>query len=421
MPLGVQANPKNTTGSLMKDNYYFDNAATTLPKPEPVYQFMDKFFRSHGVNPGRSGHELAIEAETMIIQTRRMLGEFFSFGGDSNRVTFSLNATDSMNLALLGLLNPGDHMIITRIEHNAVLRPANHLERDGGVSVSRISADGQGYIDPEDVRKAITPKTRVVVANHASNVIGSLQNIDAIGKAVKDTQAIFIVDTCQTAGVVAIDMDAWEIDILVFTGHKGLFGPMGIGGMIVREGVEIRPVKTGGTGVNSISDFHPDEYPHRVEAGTPPIPGIAGLNAAQKWFAELGRSSTANGADLTSHKAACHAAQDHIHTLENRMTHRLIEAFQDTPGVVVYGPTGKQPRVATLSINIGDLPAEQVGTMLDADYRLCVRAGLHCAPVVHRDQGTLERNGTVRIAPGYFTDDEDIEQAIKAVSELATL
>ena len=243
----------------MKDNYYFDNAATTLPKPEPVYQFMDKFFRSHGVNPGRSGHELAIEAETMIIQTRRMLGEFFGFGGDSNRVTFSLNATDSMNLALLGLLNPGDHMIITRVEHNAVLRPANHLERDGGVTVSRIVADGQGYIDPEDIRKAITPKTRVVVANHASNVIGSLQNIEAIGKAIKDTQAIFIVDTCQTAGVVAIDMDAWGIDILVFTGHKGLFGPMGIGGMIVREDVDIRPVKTGGTGVNSVSDFHPDE------------------------------------------------------------------------------------------------------------------------------------------------------------------
>ena len=405
----------------MKDNYYFDNAATTLPKPESVYQFMDKFFRSHGVNPGRSGHELAIEAETMIIQTRRMLGEFFSFGGDSNRVTFSLNATDSMNLALLGLLNSGDHMIITRVEHNAVLRPANHLERDGGVNVSRIAANGQGYIDPEDVRKAITPKTRVVVANHASNVIGSLQNIEAIGKAIKDTQAIFIVDTCQTAGVVAIDMDAWDIDILVFTGHKGLFGPMGIGGMIVREDVDIRPVKTGGTGVNSVSDFHPDEYPHRVEVGTPSIPGIAGLNAAQKWFAELGRSTTGNGTDISSHKAACDAAQHHIHSLENQTTHRLIEAFQDIPGVVIYGPAEKQPRVATLSINIGDLPAEQVGTMLDADYGLCVRAGLHCAPVIHRDQGTLERNGTVRIAPGYFTDDEDIEQAIKGVSELATL
>ena len=249
----------------MKDNYYFDNAATTLPKPEAVYRFMDSFFRSHGVNPGRSGHELAIEAETMIIETRRMLGEFFGFGGDPNRVTFSLNATDSMNLALLGLIQPCDHMIITRVEHNAVLRPANHLERDHNVSVSRISADGSGYVDPEDIRKHITDKTRVVVVNHASNVIGSLQDIQAIGRIVKDSPAIFVVDTCQTAGVVPIDMDEWGIDVLVFTGHKGLFGPMGIGGMIIREGVDIRHVKTGGTGVNSISEFHPEEYPHRVE------------------------------------------------------------------------------------------------------------------------------------------------------------
>ena len=181
----------------MKDNYYFDNAATTLPKPESVYQFMDKFFRSHGVNPGRSGHELAIEAETMIIQTRRMLGECFGFGGDSNRVTFSLNATDSMNLALLGLLNPGDHMIITRVEHNAVLRPANHLERDGGVNVSRIADDGKGYIDPEDVRKAITQKTRHVEDNKASNVIGSVRKHEEIHTALKATKAFVNINTSQ--------------------------------------------------------------------------------------------------------------------------------------------------------------------------------------------------------------------------------
>jgi cysteine desulfurase family protein len=403
----------------MKDNYYFDNAATTLPKPEPVYQFMDSFFRSHGVNPGRSGHELAIEAETMIIETRRMLGEFFGFGGDPNRVTFSLNATDSMNIALLGLIRQGDHMIITRVEHNAVLRPANHLERDLNVSVSRISADDVGYVDPEDIRKNITDKTRIVVVNHASNVIGSLQDIQAIGRIVKDSPAIFVVDTCQTAGVVPIDMDGWGIDVLVFTGHKGLFGPMGIGGMIVREGVDIRHVKTGGTGVNSVSEFHPEEYPHRVEVGTPSIPGIAGLNAAQKWFAKLGRDRSSDAADLSSHAAACQAALKHIHQQENRTANQLLDAFHDIPGVIIYGPTGTQSRVATLSINIGELPAEQVGTMLDADHQLCVRAGLHCAPVIHKDQGTLERNGTVRIAPGFFTDDEDVEQAIKAVTEIA--
>ena len=217
----------------MKEHFYFDNAATTLPKPEPVYQFMDQFFRTHGVNPGRSGHELAVEAETMIVQTRFMLGKFFGYGGDPSRVTFSLNATDSMNLALLGLIRPGDHMIITRMEHNAVLRPANHFERDSNVTVTRVAADGNGYVDPEDIRKCIKSDTRVVVVNHASNVIGSVQDIRAIGEVVRDTNAVFIVDTCQTAGVVSIPMDEWGIDVLVYTGHKGLFGARGIGGMIV--------------------------------------------------------------------------------------------------------------------------------------------------------------------------------------------
>ncbi|GIS88058.1 MAG: cysteine desulfurase [Gammaproteobacteria bacterium] len=404
----------------MKDNYYFDNAPNNATQARTCLPVHGQVLQKPWGEPWPVWSRTCDRSRNHDHSDRRMLGEFFGFGGDSNRVTFSLNATDSMNLALLGPLNPGDHMIITRVEHNAVWTCQSPRTRRG-VNVSRIAADGQGYIDPEDIRKAITPKTRVVVANHASNVIGSLQNIEAIGKAIKDTQAIFIVEPARRARGCRHKMDAWGNRILVFTGHKGLFGPMGIGGMIVREDIDIRPVKTGGTGVNSVSDFPPDEYPHRVEVGTPSIPGIAGLNAAQKWFAELGPSTTGNGTDVSSHKAACDAAQDHIHSLENQTAHRLIEAFQDIPGVVIYGPAEKQPRVATLSINIGDLPAEQVGTMLDADYGLCVRAGLHCAPVIHRDQGTLERNGTVRIAPGYFTDDEDIEQAIKGVSEIATL
>jgi cysteine desulfurase family protein len=401
----------------MKERYYFDNAATTLPKPEPVYQFMDQFFRSHGVNPGRSGHELAIEAETMIVQTRRMLGEFFGYGGELSRVTFSLNATDSMNTALLGLIQPGDHMVITRTEHNAVLRPANHFERDNNVSVTRVAADGNGYVDPEDVRKSITSDTRVVVVNHASNVIGSLQDIQAIGNVVRDTNATFIVDTCQTAGVVPIKMDESLIDVLVYTGHKGLFGPSGIGGMIVGEDIDIRQVRTGGTGVNSILPFHPDEYPHRLETGTLSIPGIAGLHAAQKWFAELGKlesTSTPN-----SHHEACQIALQHIDKIETHFTRKLIDTFNTFPNVIIYGPRGNQPRISTFSINIGDLPAEQVGLMLDADYGICVRSGLHCAPVVHEDQGTLKRNGTVRFAPGFFTDEEDIAQAIEGVRSLA--
>ena len=401
----------------MKEYFYFDNAATTLPKPEPVYQFMDQFLRSHGVNPGRSSHELSLEAETMIVQTRRMLSQFFGYNGNPSRVTFSLNATDSMNTALLGLIRPGDHMIITRFDLNAVLRPANHFERDSNVTVTRIPADNNGYVDPEDIRKNISSYTRAVVVNHASNVIGSIQDIQAIGEIVRDSEAVFIVDTCQTAGVIPIRMDELLIDILVYTGHTGLFGPSGIGGMIVAKDIDIRQVRTGGTGVNSVSRFHPEEYPHRLEPGTMSMPGIAGLHAAQEWFAELGKSKSKTAPH--NHYEACQIAVQHIHDVEIQFTRQLINAFRALPEVIIYGPREDQPRISTFSINIGDLPAEQVGLMLDADHGICVRPGLHCAPIVHEDQGTLERNGTVRFAPGFFTDQEDIAQAIKGVCSVA--
>ena len=404
----------------MKENYYFDNAATSWPKPEPVYRFMDSFFRSHGVNPGRAGHQLAGEAEIMIGQTRRMLAGFFAYGGDPNRVVFSLNATDSLNATLYGLIDPGDHMVITRLEHNSVLRPANHLERDYGVCVSRIGRDGSGYVDPDDIRRAITAKTRAVVVNHASNVLGSLQDIKAIGAIVRESDAVLIVDSCQTAGVIPIEMDDWGIDVLVFTGHKGLFGPMGVGGMIVGEEIDIRPPRTGGTGVDSISPFQPEDYPFRLESGTPSLPGIAGLNAAQQWFADLGRNQLDGSVTPeTSHKELCRAAMEHIHGSETEHTRQLVRAFEDIDNVLVYGPRGNQPRVATLSINIGDLPADEAGAMLDADHGVCVRAGLHCAPLVHEDEGTIGRKGTIRFAPGCFTDAEDIEQAIEAVADIS--
>ncbi len=403
----------------MKDNFYFDNAATTWPKPEPVYRFMDQFFRSHGVNPGRAGHALAVEAEAMIVKTRRLLAEFFGFHGDPNRVVFTQNATDSLNMALYGLVEPGDHLVITRLEHNSVLRPANHMERDRGVAVTRVGRDGCGYVDPEDIRKAITPKTRAVVVNHASNVLGVLQDVEAIGRVVGETDAVFIVDTCQTAGVVPIDMDGWGIDVLAFTGHKGLFGPMGVGGMIVRQGIEVRPARVGGTGVDSISPFQPDEYPFRLEAGTVSVPGIAGLNAAQQWFAGLGRELSGKAGEALSHGDACRVAVQHIAAREHGHIERLLKAFDASEEVVVYGPRGNQPRVATLSLNIDGIPADQVAAILDGDHCVCVRAGLHCAPLVHQDQGTIGQKGTVRFSAGYFTDDEDIEQAIEAVADLA--
>lgn len=401
----------------MKDHYYLDNAATTWPKPEAVYTFMDQFFRSHGVNPGRAGHELAVEAEQMIIQTRSLMGQCFGFSGNSERVVFTQNATDSLNMALFGLLSPGDHVISTRVEHNSVVRPLNHLERDHNVEVTRIKPDSEGFVDPEDIRAAIKSNTKVVVINHASNVLGSLQDLDEIGKIVAESDALLVLDTAQTAGVVPIDMTRQHIDVLTFTGHKGLFGPMGIGGMIVGEHVNIRPARVGGTGVDSITPFQPDNYPYHLEAGTVSIPGIAGLNAAQKWFADLGEQ---HGADASaSHQDKCIKALEHIHKHELAHARTLIDAMDAMDNVTVYGPHGNRGRVSTLSFNITNMPADQVGVMLDADHAVCVRAGLHCAPHVHEDLGTVEQKGAVRIAPGYFTDQEDLEQAIAGIADIA--
>jgi cysteine desulfurase/selenocysteine lyase len=405
----------------MKEHYYLDNAATTWPKPEAVYTTMDRFFRDYGVNPGRGGHELAVEAEKMVTQTRRLLAEFFNYGGDPSRVVFTQNATDSLNMALYGLLGAGDHVVTTRLEHNSVLRPLNHLERDHGVRVTYVGRDSQGYVDPEDVRRALTPETKLIVINHASNVLGSVQDLSAIGKIARTADVLLIVDSCQSAGVLPIDADGVGIGVLVFTGHKGLFGPMGIGGMIVREGVDIQPSRVGGTGVDSLAPFQPDKYPYHLEAGTLCLPGIAGINAAQKWFAELGRQHAGTTPQPLSHTEACRVAQRHIEERERSHVQRLAAAFNDLEGVTVYGPSANQPRVATLSINIDGVSAEQVGAMLDADYHVCVRTGLHCAPLVHQDESTVEQKGTVRFSPGYFTEDDDIDQVIEGVSELVGL
>ena len=405
----------------MKEHYYLDNAATSWPKPETVYSTMDQFFRHYGVNPGRAGHDLAVEAERMITETRRLLAAFFNYHGDPNRVVFTQNATDSLNVALYGLLAESDHVVTTRLEHNSVLRPLNHLQRDQGVDVTYVGRDAEGYVDPDDIRRAITPKTKVLVVNHASNVLGAVQDLEAVGKVARDADAILIVDTCQTAGVLPIDMDQLGIGILAFTGHKGLFGPMGVGGLIVAEGIDVRPRRVGGTGVDSLSPFQPDNYPYHLEAGTVCLPGIAGLNAAQKWFAQLGRECLGDANEPILHADLCRAALAHIEAHERAHVDRLASALRDLDGVTVYGPGPHAPRIATLSINIDGTSAEQVGAMLDADYHVCVRTGLHCAPLVHEDAQTVGQKGMVRFSPGYFTETDEIEHVIKGVSDLVEI
>lgn len=410
----------------MKDSYYFDNAATTWPKPESVYRFMDSFFRSHGVNPGRSGSLQAVEAEQMIFNTRKMLAQFFGFSGDPNRVVFTQNATDSLNMSLAGVLQQGDHVIISRMDHNAVLRPINHLQRDLGIEVTSLEPDSAGCIDPDMLESSITSKTRAIVVNHGSNVIGVVQDINTIASIARSHSVVLIVDSAQTAGVLDIDMSC-GIDILTFTGHKGLFGPMGIGGMIVADHVDLRSTRFGGTGVDSASRFQPEAYPHRLEAGTVSIPGIAGLHAAQKWFAEKGRELATLSAEA-DHASACKPALQHIHQTEMEYANRIVRHLIEFPNVRMMGMPQtdgdaglefmQADYVATLSFTIDNIDATQLAEMLDADYHICVRAGLQCAPDVHNFFSTAASGGSVRISPGYFTVDEDVDHLLDALTQL---
>lgn len=419
----------------MKDNAYFDNAATTWPKPEPVYRFMDSFFRSHGVNPGRSGSLLAIEAEQMITATRRMLAAFFGFSGDPNRVVFTLNGTDALNMAIGGLVSPGDHVVTTRLEHNAVLRTVNHGERDGQLAVSRVAAHADGYIDPVDIKAALRPETRAIVLNHASNVIGTVQPLAAVAKIARDAGVPLIVDAAQTAGVLPVDMDELGISVLTFPGHKGLFGPMGVGGMIVAESVDIAPQRFGGTGVDSLSTYQPDAYPYRLEAGTVSLPGIAGLHAAQLWFRALGRELQGSGeassspetasldaadssAQLADHGALCRLAMNHIHEVELAHVTRIEARLRQFESVKILASARADARVATISFTVDGIPIERVADQLDADHQICARAGLQCAPLVHVDAGTVDGGGTIRLSPGFFTDEEDMQQLLQALDDI---
>lgn len=421
----------------MKENAYFDNAATTWPKPEAVYAFMDSFFRSHGVNPGRSGSQLAAEAEAMIVETRTMLAQCFGFGGPSSRVVFTLNGTDALNQAINGLIGPGEHIVTTRLEHNAVLRSINHLVRDSQVSVSRVGADAQGYIDPADIRSAINKKTRAIVLNHASNVIGTVQPLADIAELARSAGVPLVVDAAQTAGVVPIDMDNTGIGVLTFPGHKGLFGPMGVGGMIVAESLDIHPQRFGGTGVDSLSEYQPDTYPYRLEAGTVPLPGIAGLHAAQCWFRELGAQirCLSDSADVeardaagntkpvpvakpSSHGVLCKQAFEHIHGIEMAHLMRIESKLREFESVRILGNARPDARVATLSFTSKNIPTEQIADRLDADHHICARAGLQCAPLVHVDAATVDGGGTVRLSPGYFTDEQDMLQLFAALDDI---
>ncbi|MEN6559807.1 MAG: aminotransferase class V-fold PLP-dependent enzyme [Acidobacteriota bacterium] len=376
---------------------FLDNGATSFPKPEEVYRYMDHFYRNYGVNPGRSGYDLCMEAGLIVEETRKSLTEFFH-GADPNRLCFGYNSTDALNLIIFGMLRPGDHAITTTLEHNSVLRPLYHLSRQG-VEVEHVPFDGRGFVDPAEIRKRFRPNTRLVVVNHASNVIGTVQPIDEIGRLCREAGIPFAIDASQSAGKVPIDMEAQCLDVVAFTGHKSLLGPTGIGGLCVREGVEIRHTRAGGTGVRSAVRTHLDEYPYRLEFGTANVMGIAGLKAGLAWIREKGVEA--------------------IHAEEMRLARILLDGLRAIPRVTLYCQDSLEDHIAVLAFNVQGMEAADVGTMLDVDFGIACRTGLHCAPRLHEQLGTDKIHGAVRFGIGPFNTEDDVRAAVAAVGKIA--
>ncbi len=380
---------------------YLDNGATSFPKPEAVYRYMDSFYRRYGVNPGRSGYDLCIEAGDVVEETRRLLCSFLG-GTDPNRLVFGYNATDALNLAIFGLLKPGDHAVTTHLEHNSSLRPLWKLQQEG-VDVDWVDFDDHGYIDPDEVIARLNPRTRAVVINHGSNVIGTVQPVAPIGRACRERGIPLVLDVSQTAGMLPLDMEALGAGVICFTGHKSLMGPMGIGGMYVHADVELHQVRAGGTGVRSAQRSHLEEYPYRMEYGTPNLPGIAGLNAGVKWVQEQGVAA--------------------LHGREMELWRALRDGLRSLDGVTLYcaDEVPGRERISVLSFNVAGLVAGDVGTMLDVDHGIACRTGLHCAPMVHEHLGTDRLHGSVRFGVGPFNTPAHVEAALRAVAEIAEL
>ena len=424
----------------MKDNVYLDNAVTTWPTPESVFAFMDRFSRDIGVNAGRGSHALAADADRLVRQARTMIAAFVGFSGSSERVVFASNGTDALNTAINGLVEPGAHVVTSGLEHNAVARVLNHAVRDRALQLTTVDCDSDGYVVTDSIASALRADTRALVINHASNVIGTVQPIDAIADLARAANVPLILDAAQTVGVVPIDMDRRGIAVVAFPGHKGLFGPMGSGGLVIAQDIELQPRSFGGTGVDSASEFQPASLPWRLEPGTLGMPGIAGLHAAQLWFRALGEHIAGGGspadwspvaitdiddvldhADSLSreqHAVRCLLAMRHVHDIECGHVQRIESMLARYAGVRVLGAARADARVATISFVHDRIDAQEIADRLDADHGICCRAGLQCAPWAHRTLGTLDTGGSVRLSPGYFTDEQDPMQLSDALEDV---
>ena len=371
---------------------YLDNGATTFPKPKVVTDKIMECYLGYAGNPGRSGHKLAMKMDLEIYETREKICKLIN-GTEVLNVIFTFNATDSLNLAIKGVLEEGDHVITTSMEHNSVLRPLNQLRKDGKIELSIVYADEKGYIDPQKIFEALTPNTKMIVTTHMSNVFGTIVDIKAIGDFCKENNILYLVDASQSIGVLDIDVQEMNIDLLAFPGHKALFGPMGTGALYIKEGIIVKPLKEGGTGSYSHSIDQPDLYPDSLESGTPNGVGIIALGKGIDFINEVGIENIRN----------------HELSLKNH----FIELLKDNEDVILYG-TLDDRQGAVVSLNVKDMDSSEISYILSDEFDIYTRPGFHCAPLAHKTMGT-EELGAIRFSFGYYNTLEEVEKTVEAL------
>ncbi len=375
---------------------YLDNAATSHPKPESVYRAVDHALREIGTSPGRGGYRRGLDATRIVFEARESLAELFGIK-DSSRLVFTSNATEALNLAIAGMLRPGDHAVTTTMEHNSVSRPLRVAEKQGS-SITRIPCDRRGFLNPRDLAAALRADTRLIVLSHCSNVTGTVQPLAEIGQLASQSGVPLLVDAAQSAGVMPIDVTT-GISLLAAPGHKGLLGPQGTGFLYIAEGLELPPLVVGGTGGHSSSEEQPEEMPARFESGTLNTPGIAGLRAGVDFILNTGIET--------------------IRKKELSLVHQLLEGLMGMQNISLFGPAAEKERGGIVSFTVEGMDPSMIGFTLDHEYDIEVRTGLHCAPGAHQTIGTYP-TGTVRVSPGWFTTEEEIETFIRAMHQIIT-
>ena len=375
---------------------YLDNAATSFPKPKEVATAVYDFMVNNGTSSGRGSYKKAMQSDYIVYECRKLIGKLFNFN-NPKKVIFTSNVTDSLNIAMRGILKENDHVITSSLEHNAVWRCLKTLERDINIKIDTVECSKDGITNPQDIKKYIKKDTALIVFTQASNVLGTIQPIREIGAIAREHNIPFLVDSAQSAGAMKIDVKEDNIDILAFTGHKSLLGPMGTGGLIINTDIDIKPLKAGGTGGDSAYEYQPDYYPNHLETGTSNVSGIAGLREAIKFLNKEGI--------------------ENIHNKEKELTKYALEKLETVKDIEIYGPKDCEKMLSVISFNIKDKRPEDVGSILDQKYDIMLRAGLHCAPTAHSVIGTKDR-GTLRIGLGYFNKKEDIDKLVEALNNL---